>query len=69
VSQQPASVTTAAIVAPGDPTRSLTSVLADPGFRAWQDGWRRRITASRRLLPIDGGWTTDPLAPSGRWAC
>jgi len=57
----------------GDPTfgtwsRSLDRILADPKFRAWQAAWRRRIAASRRADPLKDGWTTDPLAPSGRWA-
>jgi len=38
------------------------------GFRRWQQCWRRRISASRRMAPLDNG-VVDSLAPNGqRWA-
>ena len=53
-------MTAPATVAIVDPARSIDAVLADPRFRAWQAGWRRRIAASWRLPPVDCGHR-DPL--------
>jgi hypothetical protein len=49
-----------------DVRQSVPRGTDDPGFRAWQAAWRRRIECSRRLVPFEDG-TVDPIAVDRWW--